>query len=320
MNTFMGDNFMLHNDAAEHLYHSHAANMPIVDFHCHLDPKQIAENKRFGDMTEIWLGGDHYKWRAMRANGVDESFITGDKPAFDKFCKWAETVPYTMRNPLYHWTHLELKRIFGIDKLLNPASAAEIYEAGNALLQTDAFSAQAIMQRMKVEVVCTTDDPADSLEYHQQIAAGSCTTRVLPTWRPDKSILVENPTAYNTYIEQLEQASGISITTFADLMTALKQRHDFFASVGCRISDHSIDRFYGEPFTDAQLAAIFDNVRTGKTLAQEDVNTFKAGMLYHLAVMDAEKDWAQQFHIGATRNNNTKMFRKLGADTGFDAI
>lgn len=320
MNTFMGDNFMLHNDAAEHLYHSHAANMPIVDFHCHLDPKQIAENKRFGNMTEIWLGGDHYKWRAMRANGVDESFITGDKPAFDKFCKWAETVPYTMRNPLYHWTHLELKRIFGIDRLLNPASAAEIYEAGNALLQTDAFSAQAIMQRMKVEVVCTTDDPADSLEYHQQIAAGSCITRVLPTWRPDKSILVENPTAYNTYIEQLEQASGRSIVTFADLLDALKQRHDFFASVGCRISDHSIDRFYGEPFTDAQLAAIFDNVRTGKTLMQEDVNTFKAGTLYHLAVMDAEKDWAQQFHIGATRNNNTKMFRKLGADTGFDAI
>ncbi|MDD6210680.1 MAG: glucuronate isomerase [Bacteroidales bacterium] len=320
MKSFINDDFLLQSETAKKLYHEHAEKQPIIDYHCHLSPKMIAENYRFSDLTEIWLGGDHYKWRAMRANGIPEEYITGNKPSFDKFMKWAETMPYALRNPLYHWTHLELKRIFGIDTLLNPATAREIYDRCTEMLRTDEFRAQSIMERMKVEVVCTTDDPADTLEYHRQIADGSFSCKVLPTWRPDKAMAVENPGAYNDYLLQLGRSADIEIRKFDHLLEALYKRHDFFASVGCKVSDHGLDTFYAEDFTAKQMTALFEKVRAGHSLNGEETALFKSGMLYEFARMDNEKGWVQQFHVGAIRNNNTKMFKALGPDTGYDAI
>jgi glucuronate isomerase len=320
MKSFLDANFLLQTDTAIELYHKHAAGLPVIDYHCHLNPQMIAEDYRFKDLTEIWLGGDHYKWRAMRANGVSEDYITGNKPSYEKFVKWAETMPYTMRNPLYHWTHLELSRIFGIDKVLNPSSAQEIYDACTAKLQTPEFSAQSIMRRMLVEVVCTTDDPADSLAYHLAIQAGGFPVKVLPTWRPDKAMAIEDSAAYNAYIERLEEASGISILTFNDLLEALQKRHDFFASAGCCVSDHGLETFYATPYTEAEIRAIFSKVRAGRQADSEELDKFRSAMLYEGGIMDARAGWVQQFHVGAIRNNNTRMFRKIGADTGFDAI
>ena len=320
MRNFIHDHFLLHSDTAKTLYHNHAEALPIIDYHCHLDPKMIADNYQFADLTEIWLGGDHYKWRAMRANGVPEDYITGKRPSFEKFAKWAETMPYALRNPLYHWTHLELKRVFGIDLLLNPANAREIYDHCTAQLQTDNFKVRAIMERMKVEVVCTTDDPADSLEHHTSIAKSGFSCKVLPTWRPDKAMAVENAEAYNAYLSLLEKRAEREIRSYSALISALEQRHDFFASVGCKISDHGLDTFYGEDFSQSEMSAIFNKVRSGETLSAHEVAIFKSGMLYEFARMDNEKGWAQQFHFGAIRNNNTRMFNQIGPDTGFDAI
>lgn len=320
MKTFMDSNFLLETDTARELYHNHAAKMPIIDYHCHLIPSMVAENYQFKDLTEIWLGGDHYKWRAMRANGVPEEYITGDKPSYEKFLKWAETMPYAMRNPLYHWTHLELSRVFGVDKVLNPANARAIYEECTAKLQTEEFRAQGIMKMMHVETVCTTDDPVDSLEYHKAVAAHPFGTQMLPAWRPDKAMAIENPTAYNEYIAKLEQSSNVSISTFDDLIKALRIRHDYFASVGCRVSDHGLETFYATPYTQEELKNIFVKVRTGKSVSVDELMKFRSGMLYEFAVMDYEKDWVQQFHIGAIRNNNARMFKQIGPDTGFDAI
>ena len=229
MKSFLDSNFLLQSETAQKLYHEHAAKMPIIDYHCHLIPQQIADNYQFADLTEIWLGGDHYKWRAMRANGVPEEYITGDKPAYEKFEKWAETMQYAMRNPLYHWTHLELSRIFGIDKVLNPSTAREIYNECTAKLQTPEFRAQAIMERMNVEVVCTTDDPIDDLKYHAQIRQSGLKTKVLPAWRPDKAMAIENVDTYNEYLTKLEAAADMSILNFKNLIDALQKRHDFFA-------------------------------------------------------------------------------------------
>lgn len=320
MEKFIGKDFMLSNDTARELYHDSAAGLPVIDYHCHLIPEQIATNHQFRNLSDIWLGGDHYKWRAMRGNGVSEEYITGDKPDYEKFEKWAETVPYAMRNPLYHWTHLELSRIFGVDKVLNPKTAREIYDECTAKLQTDGFRAQAIMQKCKVEAVCTTDDPADDLKYHKQIKESGFSVKVLPTWRPDKAMAIENPKAYKTYIESLSEAAGIEIKGYEELLEALKKRHDFFADMGCKLSDHGLDTFFAEDYTEKDLLSIFHRVMDGKRPSEEDVLKFKSGLLYDLAVMDAEKDWTQQFHIGPIRNNNTKMFNKIGADTGFDAI
>ena len=320
MKSFINDDFLLQNEIARELYHENAEKLPIIDYHCHLSPKMIAENYQFADLTEIWLGGDHYKWRAMRANGVPEEYITGNKPSFEKFMKWAQTMPYTLRNPLYHWTHLELKRVFGIDKLLNPDTARDIYDQCTEMLQTEEFRVKNIMEKMKVEVVCTTDDPADSLQYHQEIAKSKFTCKVLPTWRPDKAMSVENPQAFNAYLQQLEEQANKQINTYKDLLETLQMRHDFFASVGCRISDHGLDAFYAEEFTEAKMTAIFDKIRSGKNLSEEEIAVFKSGMLYHFAAMDNEKGWTQQYHVGAIRNNNTKMFKQLGPDTGYDAI
>jgi glucuronate isomerase len=320
MKEFLDDNFILQNKTAEKLYHEHAKKMPIIDYHCHLSPKDIAENRQFDNLTRIWLEGDHYKWRAMRANGIDEEFITGKASDFDKFTKWAETVPYTMRNPLYHWTHMELLRPFGVKKILKPETAKEIYDECTAKLQTPEFSVQGILKQMNVDVVCTTDDPVDTLEYHQKIKKDKVGTKVYPAWRPDKAMAVENPDTYNAYLNQLEKASSMTISNFNELIDALKNRHDYFAKNDCSVSDHGLETFYAEDYKENDIKLIFLKIRGGRKLDKEEIAKFKSAMLYHFGVMDAEKNWVQQFHIGAIRNNNTKMFKKLGPDTGYDAI
>lgn len=321
MKNFNDDNFLLQTKTAERLYHEHAAKMPIIDYHCHLIPEYIARNHQFANLSKIWLEGDHYKWRAMRTNGVDERYCTGkDTSDWEKFEKWAETVPYTMRNPLYHWTHLELKTAFGVNKLLNPGTAKEIYDECTAKLQTPEYSCRGLMLKYHVETVCTTDDPVDSLEHHLKIKQDGFQVKVLPTWRPDKAMAVENPADYRVYLEKLSAVSGVTINKFADLLTALRKRHDFFAEVGCRLSDHGIEEFYAEDYTQAEIEATFDKVYGGKALTHEEILKFKTAMMVEFAVMDWEKGWTQQFHYGAIRNNNTRMFRQLGPDTGFDSI
>ena len=317
---FINDDFMLTNDFARELYHESAEKMPIIDYHCHLVPKMIADNYQFRDLTEVWLGGDHYKWRAMRGNGVPEEFITGGRESYEKFEKWAETVPYTMRNPLYHWTHLELARIFGIHDLLSPKTARAIYDECTAKLQTEEFRGQALMQRFNVKVVCTTDDPADTLEYHKQVKDNPFGTKVLPTWRPDKAMVIEKPQQYKEYIAKLAAVSGVEINSYQDLLDALQKRHDFFHEMGCRISDHGLENFYAEDFELEEIDRIFRNTLAGKQPTQEEVLKFRSAILLDFARMDHAKGWAQQFHIGAIRDNNTRMFNILGPDTGYDAI
>lgn len=320
MNQFINGDFMLNNEAAKLLYHESAEKQPIIDYHCHLSPQEIAEDKQFDNLAEIWLGGDHYKWRAMRANGIDEHFITGNATPEEKFEKWAETVPYTMRNPLYHWTHLELSRIFGIDKILKPETAREIYEACNEKLHTKAFSAQSIMERCNVEVVCTTDDPADTLEFHQKIRQTKFKTKVYPAWRPDKVTAIENPVAFNAYLNKLGEAANVSISSFQSLLDALRKRHAFFEEQGCRVSDHGLDNFYADDYTDAEIEQIFGKLLAGKDISAEEAGKYKSAILYELAAMDSETNWVQQYHISVIRNNCTRMFRQIGVDTGFDAI
>jgi glucuronate isomerase len=321
MKNFMDENFLLQTKTAQELYHEHAAKMPIIDYHCHLVPKMVADDHKFRSLTEIWLGGDHYKWRAMRTNGVDERFCTGtDTSDWEKFEKWAETVPYTMRNPLYHWTHLELKTAFGINKILNKDTAREIFDECNEKLAMPEYSARGMMTRYNVEAVCTTDDPVDSMEYHIATKNSGFATKMLPTWRPDKAMAVEVPADFRAYIEKLAEVSGVTINTFDDVVAALKVRHDFFASLGCKLSDHGIEEFYAEDYTDAEIKAIFNKVYGGAELTKEEILKFKSAMLVVFAEMDYETGWTQQFHYGAIRNNNTRMFEKLGADTGFDSI
>jgi len=295
--------------------------MPIIDYHCHLNPAYIANDHQFDNLGQIWLEGDHYKWRAMRTNGVDERYCTGkDTSDWEKFEKWAETVPYTMRNPLYHWTHLELKTAFGVDEILSPKTARKIYDICTEKLCTPEFSARGLMKKFNVETVCTTDDPVDSLEHHLALKKEGFEIKVLPAWRPDKAMAVENPTEYRAYLEKLSKVSGITIGKFSDLIEALRKRHDFFASVGCKLSDHGIEEFYAEPYTQTEIDSIFNKVYGGKELSQEEILKFKSAMLYEGAIMDWEKGWTQQFHYGPIRNNNTRMFRQLGPDTGFDSI
>ncbi len=318
--SFINEDFMLSNDAAKQLYHEGAEKMPIIDYHCHLIPQMIAQNHQFSDITELWLGGDHYKWRAMRGNGVPEEYITGGRSSWEKFSKWAETVPYTMRNQLYHWTHLELKRVFDIDKLLSPATARDIFEECNAKLATEEFRGQALIKKFNVVTVCTTDDPADDLRWHKQILDKPFGVKVIPAWRPDKAMAIENPEAYKEYIQKLSEAADMEIRTYSDLIEALAKRHDFFESMGCRLSDHGLETFYASDYTDSEIEAIFAKVLSGKQADAEELDKFRSACLHDFAVMDAEAGWAQQFHIGAIRNNNTKMFCQLGPDTGYDAI
>lgn len=322
MKPFMDENFLLQTETAQKLYHEHAAKMPIIDYHCHLIPKMVADDHKFKSITEIWLGGDHYKWRAMRSNGVEERFCTGtDTTDWEKFQKWAETVPYTFRNPLYHWTHLELKTAFGIDKLLNPETAREIFDACNDKLLNDPnMTARGLMRRYNVETVCTTDDPVDSLEYHKQVRDSGFEIKMLPTWRPDKAMAVENPAEFRAYVEKLAEVSGVEINKFKDMVDALQKRHDFFEEMGCRLSDHGIEEFYAEDYTPAEIEAIFDKVYQGNKLTPEETAKFKTAMMIEFAIMDHDAGWTQQFHYGAIRNNNTRMMRQLGPDTGFDSI
>ena len=317
----MSKDFLLQTETAQKLFHEHAAKMPIIDYHCHLIPKMVADDYKFSSITEIWLGGDHYKWRAMRTNGIDEKYCTGkDTTDWEKFEKWAETVPYTMRNPLYHWTHLELKTAFGIEKLLSPATAREIFDECNAKLATPAYTARNIMRRYKVEVVCTTDDPVDSLEYHQKVKDDGFEIKMLPAWRPDKAMAVENAANFRAYVEKLSDVSGVNISSFDDMILALRKRQDFFASMGCKLSDHGIEEFYAEDYTDAEIKAIFNKVYGGTTLSREEVLKFKSAMMVIFGEMDHAKGWTQQFHYGAIRDNNSRMFKLLGPDTGFDSI
>ena len=320
MKDFLDDNFLLKTKTAEYLYHEHAAKMPIIDYHCHLIPQQIAENTRFENITQPWLYGDHYKWRAMRTNGVDEYFCTGGATDKEKFSKWAETVPHTLRNPLYHWTHLELSRYFGINEVLNGNSSDRIYEKASAMLQDDNFRVQGLLEQMNVKVVCTTDDPVDTLEYHQQIAKTGIDLKVIPAWRPDKAMAVEDPESYNAYINLLAEVSGKEINCYSDLLGVIKERHDYFHANGCRLSDHGIENFYAEDYSQTEIEKSFKKIRLGKTLNKDEVSKLKSALLYEFALMDHEKGWTQQFHIGALRNNNSRLFAKLGPDTGFDSI
>lgn len=320
MKPFIDENFLLFTKTARKLFHEHASLLPVIDYHCHLSPKELAEDKRFGNLTQAWLYGDHYKWRAMRTNGVDEKYCTGDASDEDKFMKWAETVPHTLRNPLYHWTHLELKRYFGLDALLGPDTAKAIYNEASAKLVTADYSVRNLLRKMKVEVVCTTDDPVDTLEYHQKLKSDGFEIKVLPAWRPDKAMMVENTENFNRYIQQLEQTAVMDIVSFDDLIAALRKRHDYFAENGCRLSDHGLETVYASDYTATEINHIFKKLREGKSLEHEEIIRFKSAMLYEFGVMDHEKNWVQQFHLGALRNNNTRMFRQLGPDTGFDSI
>ena len=318
---FIHEDFMLTGPTARELYHAHAERQPIIDYHCHLSPQEIAENIQFRDITQLWLGYDHYKWRAMRANGVVEEYITLRKRnAWEVFEKWAETVPYTMRNPLYHWTHLELKRVFGIEKILSPATAREIFEECNDKLATPEYRGQALIRRFGVEAICTTDDPADDLRWHKEIAAHPFGTKVLPTWRPDKAVAIEDPAAYKAYLERLGKAADKNIDSYADLLEALQERHDYFAQAGCKLSDHGLDTFHAADYTGQEIESIFKKVLLGRTPDATERDKFYSALLHDLAVMDAETGWVQQFHVGPIRNNCSRMLRQAGPDTGFDSI
>ncbi|MCM3768243.1 glucuronate isomerase [Neobacillus niacini] len=322
MGAFIHDNFMLKNKTAVELYHKYAKDMPIYDYHCHLSPKDIAENRKFNTITELWLEGDHYKWRGMRANGIDERFITGDASDKEKFEAWAKTVPNTLGNPLYHWTHLELKKYFGIEELLNEDTWERIWEQCNALLQQDDYSVQGLIKRSNVKVICTTDDPTDDLHYHEQIKGLNLKdfpVKVLPTYRPDKGVEINKDT-FTGFVGKLEEVIGKKISSFEDYLSALEERVEYFHEKGGRISDHGLSEIPFASFEDKELDAIFQAGRNGQTVSTEDENKFKTAVLIHLAKCYKELDWAMQIHFGAIRNNNTKMFSKLGPDAGYDSI
>jgi glucuronate isomerase len=321
MKTFITEDFLLKTEFSKKLYHDYAKHLPIIDYHCHLSPELIADNYQFKNLSEIWLKGDHYKWRAMRTLGINEKYITGNATDEDKFAQWAHTVPYTMRNPLYHWTHLELQRYYGIDTLLTPDTASEIYKISTEELNSPEYQTQQLLKKMNVEVVCTTDDPADSLDAHKKISAANIGIKVLPTFRPDKAYSVENPGTYKTYLKTLAQAAAIEINNFTDLLRALEIRIDFFHSLGGRLSDHGLEQLY-YPTSGASfnIDVLFDNVYQGKTLTHAETEYFKYSVLLDLGKMYHAKGWTQQFHLGALRNTNARMLRELGPDTGFDSI
>jgi len=320
MKNFLDENFLLNTMAAQQLYHDYAKDMPIIDYHCHLPPQQIAADHQFGNLTQAWLYGDHYKWRAMRANGVDESYCTGTQPDDEKFQKWAETVPYTLRNPLFHWTHLELQRYFDVHDILSGKTAKKIYDKCSGKLQTKEYSVRNLLRKMNVRTVCTTDDPVDSLEFHLQLKQDGFEIPILPAFRPDNAMNVDNPDNFNAYIRKLEAATNVAISNFNDYLFALENRHDFFASMGCTVSDHGLEEMYSEEFTGWEVEAVFNKIRAGKSLSEIERSKFKSAMLVHFAEWDWEKGWVQQYHLGALRNNNSRMMQRLGADTGWDSM
>lgn len=317
---FIHDDFLLQTATAKRLYHQYAAAAPILDYHCHLPPKDVAENRRFANLFEIWLEGDHYKWRAMRANGVEETLVTGSAEPREKFMAWARTVPATLRNPLYHWTHLELKRYFGIEELLDESTAEGVWERANEQLAGEALRAQGILDKFGVVAVCTTDDPTDDLEYHRQIAAAGVKTRVFPTFRPDRALLVSQPDLFNDWVGKLAAAANMDIDSFADFLDALKQRHDYFHSMGGRLSDHGLTSCYADFCTEQEAAGIFEEARSCQAARPEEHRRFASFMMLFFGRLDAEKGWTKQLHLGARRNNNSRMSGQLGPDTGYDSI
>jgi len=320
MKKFLDEDFLLKTDTAKQLYHEYAAPMPIIDYHNHLPPVQIANDIKFDNITQVWLYGDHYKWRAMRTNGIAERYCTGDASDFEKFEQWAATVPYTLRNPLYHWTHLELQRYFGVNELLDSSSARAIYDHCNDLLQKPEYSVRGLLGKMNVKVLCTTDDPIDNLAFHQQIAGDGFGTKVFPAFRPDKAMAIDDVVSFNAYLGKLEALANTSISDFNDYLMALKSRHEFFASMGCSVSDHGLEEIYAEDYTAQEIRNIFGKARNGGELTNTEVLKFKSAMLVVFAEWDHEKGWVQQYHLGALRNNNERMLRQLGADTGWDSI
>lgn len=319
MKPFIHENFLLDTKKSVELYHKYAFNQPIIDFHCHLSPSMIDEDRQFNDLTEAWLEGDHYKWRAMRINGIDEKYCTGDASSAEKFMKWAETVPATLGNPLYHWTHLELARYFSITDLLSPATAKKIYDKASGLLQTKEFSTKSMIRKMKAEVICTTDDPVDNLKHHINLKS-SFEIKVLPTFRPDNIIKTDDPEKLNVYISKLELASGLEITNFESLVEALDKRHKFFHEMGGRLSDHGLERFYFATFTHKEIESIFKKLLDGNWISAEETEKYRCAVMLELCRMNHKRGWTQQFHVGAIRNNNLRMFRKIGPDTGWDSI
>jgi len=322
MKPFLSENFLLDTQFAQTLYHDFARNMPILDYHCHLPVDEIANNRNFDNLTQIWLNGDHYKWRAMRANGIAERFITGDATDYEKFETWAATVPKTLRNPLYLWTHLELKRCFGInDKVLNPDTAREIYDICTEMLQTEEFSTRNILRQMNVKLLCTTDDPVDDLSHHFELNRDKTfEIQVLPAFRPDKAMTVESPEAFNQWVDQLAAAADVHIDDYESFLEALQKRHDFFHQRGCRLSDHGLEQPYAEDFSGEDPVRVFAKVRKGQKPALLEARQFKSAILLELAKMDADKNWVQQFHFSALRNVNTRAMKVLGPDTGFDTM
>jgi len=320
MKQFLDENFLLSTATAQRLYHEYAKDMPIIDYHNHLPPNEVAEDKNFENITKVWLNGDHYKWRAMRTNGVEEAYITGDKTDWEKFRAWAATVPYTLRNPLYHWTHLELQRYFDIHDVLNADSAKAIYDECTARLQTKEYSVRGLLEKMNVKLICTTDDPVDNLQYHQQIQQDGWSTKVLPAFRPDKAMNVDDVNTFNNYLSGLEKAADVSISTYNDYLAALKKRHNYFAANNCSVSDHGLEEIYAEDYTTTEIAGIFAKIRSGGALTQQENRKFKSAMLVTFAEWDWEKGFVQQYHLGALRNNNSRMLNQLGPDTGWDSI
>ncbi|HEX5057378.1 MAG TPA: glucuronate isomerase [Gammaproteobacteria bacterium] len=319
--TFMHDDFLLDTAQARKLYHDFAKDLPIIDYHCHLPPDRIANNTRFRNLHDLWLAGDHYKWRAMRANGIDERYCTGDASDWEKFEQWAATVPRSLRNPLYHWTHLELKRPFGIGRLLNPDTARSIWDECNEKLAAPAFSARGLLRQAKVRLICTTDDPVDDLAHHRKAALDpDFTIALLPTWRPDRALDVENAAAYNAYLDRLAEASATHIGSYEDLLSALRQRHDYFHANGCRLSDHGLETVPADDYTETEIRSIFTRIRGGSELDTIAVDKFRSALLHELALLDHEQGWVQQFHIGALRDNNPRLYRSAGPNSGFDSI
>lgn len=319
MKPFINENFLLGNKTAEKLYHKYSENLPIIDFHCHLSPGMIADDRQFTNLTQAWLEGDHYKWRAMRTNGISEMFCTGNASDFAKFEKWAETVPATAGNPLYHWTHLELARYFDITELLSPSTASHIYEKASEMLRSKEFTTKSMIRKMKAEVICTTDDPTDTLEYHIKLK-GSFEIKVIPTFRPDNVVKTEDPEKFKAYMKKLEQTSGIEIRNFGALVEALDRRHLFFHEMGGRLSDHGLDRFYYCEFSVSETDKIFKKLLKGEKISAEETEKYRAAAMHELCKLNHKRGWTQQFHVGALRNNNTRMLREMGPDTGWDSI
>jgi len=317
---FLDKDFLLTGETSRRLFHEVAADLPIIDYHCHLPPEDLAGNRRFGNLFEAWLEGDHYKWRAMRSNGIPEEFCTGEADPYEKFLAFARTVPHTLRNPIYHWTHLELQRYFGYDGILNEDTAPEVWELANAQLAENDLDVSGILAKFKVEVVCTTDDPNDTLEFHREIRDKEFPTRVFPTFRPDKVLFVDQPEVFNSWVDTLAGRVGQSLDSVDDLLQAIAQRHEYFHSLGGRLSDHGLTRLPATEISKVKADVIYSKARSGEKVSAEDSDGLATYLMVKMGEMDFEKGWTRQFHLGALRNNSSRQFEALGADTGFDSI